>query len=125
MKSKKIKFAAALFISGSLLFGGCSAADKPEKKEVSYENVNYNGDYVRIPIYKIAESESGVYFLDPSAEFEKEIYVDWNSINNWELQDLEQGEKIIGIFDSTSLELLGAEKIYYTSDYVLNGNNVK
>ena len=82
----------AIFITASSALA--VAQNIPENKELD--------------IFYMYSNEDGMYFLEPTAEYENVIYVDYASWNEWiglDSTTLHHGTKFIGVFDSEGWEL--------------------
>lgn len=65
-----------------------------------------------LEIFFMYENEIGGFFLEPSADFENVIYIDKQTMNDWNMGDeIHHGESFIGIFDNEGWELFGIKKV--------------
>lgn len=103
---KNFKIITASFIIGTSLLAGCSE-EQPVEVTTSIQEQKTK----EIEIYKTGENEEGFLFFDPTAEFEPDIFIDIEAVREWGIQDLKDGEKVIGIFDATGWEMLGVMKV--------------
>lgn len=63
-----------------------------------------------VDLFYMYNNEEGAFFLDPSADVENVIFVDNDSLNDWDIpEDLHHGTKFVGEFDSTGWELNGIQ----------------
>lgn len=108
---KGIKGLAASLIIGASLLTGCSEKAPTEDIKAVVQQPT-----VQIEIYKTSENENGFLFHDPTAEFEPDIFVDMQAVEEWKLQDLQDGQKVIGVFDETGWELLDVIKVVQTHE---------
>ncbi|WP_257064344.1 hypothetical protein [Priestia megaterium] len=108
--NKIMKFASVVLMSGALLVG-CSSKDvSPEPKHVAAAS-NIDHGYKLIEVWKTAETSKGIILFDPRAEFEKDILVTNENVEKWNLQDLEVGQKVVGVFDKEGWTLLDVMKV--------------
>lgn len=67
-------------------------------------------------LYYVGDTDGGHYFLQPSSEYEKVIFVDNKDVEEWslDLEGMEQGQKFTATFtDSTLWEI---ERIDYDAE---------
>lgn len=57
------------------------------------------------------KNDFGYYFLDENAEVEPLIYVDYEMLEHWGVDDMKVGDRIDGIFDADGWELYGFIKV--------------
>lgn len=60
-----------------------------------------------IELFFMYGNEEGTYWLDPKAEYENVIWVDYESLIEWgiDFKELHHGNKKVGLFDETGWEL--------------------
>ena len=79
-------------------------------EEQELQEARENGIQVLEPIelFFMYGNEDGMYWLDPSSEYENVIYVDYGSLAEWNIDynTLEHGTMMIGLFDETGWELI-------------------
>lgn len=64
----------------------------------------------QLDIYYMYQDEYGMYFLDPEAEYENVIFVEYYDTSRWGIPaDIHHGTKLVGIFDKEGWELLGIQ----------------
>jgi len=95
-----------------------------EQEEQEIQEARNNGYEILQPIeiYFMYGNDNGTYWLEPSAEHENVIFVDYQSLKEWNIDynELEHGNRMIGLFDETYqwelLEIITEEELIKESE---------
>lgn len=87
-----------------------SAYEMVKAFEVSHvESVEV--DTIELDVFYMYSNEEGSYFLEPNAEYENVIFIDNDTLKEWNVNtdELEHGMRYTGTFDKDGWELFGLE----------------
>lgn len=96
---KKLVLATILFSS---IAGGCTTQPEPATQVEKSE-------YQRLDVYYSHSTKEGLFFTEPKAETDNNVFVPYESWSEWvgtKPDTLQKGEKFTGVFDNEGIELL-------------------
>src|SRR6185312_6882533 len=69
---------------------------------------NVQGDNIQLDLFYMYSTDEGSYWLDSLAPVENVIFVDFDSLKEWniDINELHHGNKFLGTFDPSGWDLL-------------------
>ncbi|MGG0667693.1 hypothetical protein ABE073_04105 [Lederbergia citrisecunda] len=79
----------------------------------SMNESNSKVDGMEIDIFYMYSVDDGSYWLDPTTDTENVIWIDDESLVEWNVnkEELHHGNRMVGMFDKTGWELLGMKGV--------------